>query len=140
MQRSGNPLAVVLADLDGFANLNTYQGRAAGDRVLRHVAETLSGAFQRVGDLVARYENDTFALMLPNTDKDHLAIVAERTRWAISDITETAVDGSPLELTASVGCALYKAKGPDVNELIGEAAQGVAAAKSRGGNQVGMHG
>ncbi len=140
VDRSGIPLAVVLADLDGFAQLNATQGRAAGDRILRRVGEALSSAFQRVGDLVARYENDTFALMLPNTDKAHLAIVAERTRWAIGEMSEKAADGSALKLTASVGCSLYRAKGPQASDLMNEALAGLESAKDQGGNHVGLPG
>ena len=70
--RYGRPLAVVLADLDGFKEVNDAHGHQAGDRLLEEVARALEGVL-RATEVVARLGGDEFALLLPETSVDRRA-------------------------------------------------------------------
>jgi len=67
-QRNGQPLSLIVADVDFFKKYNDTLGHAAGDRVLQEVAATLRQGARRPGDLVARYGGEEFVLLLPETD------------------------------------------------------------------------
>lgn len=77
LQRYRRPLALVLLDVDFFKQVNDTYGHPVGDRVLRHVADTAQRAARRV-DLVARYGGDEFAVLMPETDAEGAAVVAQR--------------------------------------------------------------
>jgi diguanylate cyclase (GGDEF)-like protein len=74
--RSGNPLALVLLDLDGFKGVNDRLGHPAGDDVLRAVARILDES--RVGDDCFRIGGDEFAILMPETEAIHARTAAER--------------------------------------------------------------
>ena len=66
--REGQPLSLLLCDIDYFKTYNDACGHLAGDRCLQSVAQALSNALKRAGDLAARYGGEEFAIVLPNTD------------------------------------------------------------------------
>ena len=124
--RSGQPLAVALLDLDRFKQLNDRHGHAGGDSVLREVAELLTGSV-RAGDLVARLGGDELAVLLPGADCARAAELAERLRCAVArlrppgfDAGEVSVslgvaavagdDAFPVEITSRADAQLYRAK------------------------------
>jgi diguanylate cyclase (GGDEF)-like protein len=78
-ERSGEPVALVLADLDGFKHVNDARGHAAGDALLCWVADMLRGGL-RPSDAAGRLGGDEFALLLPGIDADGAREVAERLR------------------------------------------------------------
>jgi diguanylate cyclase (GGDEF)-like protein len=98
-ERSGNPLSLALLDLDGFKSINDVFGHPSGDTVLKSVGATLRSNV-RVGDFVARYGGDEFALILPNASEDQASPVLDRVRAAISSME---VPGG--RLSACVGVA-----------------------------------
>jgi len=67
-QRSGQPLSLIIADVDQFKQYNDTLGHAAGDRVLQEVAVAMRQGARRPGDLAARYGGEEFVLLLPETD------------------------------------------------------------------------
>jgi diguanylate cyclase (GGDEF)-like protein len=95
---------VAILDVDRFKSVNDEHGHAAGDEVLRAVAERVGGAL-RAGDLLARIGGEEFALLLPGADLHNAAEIAERLRGLIAATPMTA-GGSSLRITASLGCAV----------------------------------
>ena len=67
-QKTGNPLSLLLCDIDHFKRFNDYYGLPAGDACLKKIAELLQETVQRPRDLTARYEGDKFAILLPYTE------------------------------------------------------------------------
>ncbi len=76
-ERYETPIALVIADLDGFKAVNDVHGHAAGDRLLSQVAQRL-GAQARGSDLVCRYGGDEFAFLLPHTTIEEARSFAQR--------------------------------------------------------------
>ena len=81
-RRDEAPLGAVILDLDDFKRVNDTRGHAAGDELLQQVAQALQGEL-RPYDQVARYGGDEFVLLLPGSDEETTAHVAERCRDAI---------------------------------------------------------
>ncbi|WP_305045634.1 sensor domain-containing diguanylate cyclase [Geoalkalibacter sp.] len=99
--RGGNPLSLLLADLDHFKRINDLHGHLAGDTVLKEVCrlwrETLRGY-----DILARYGGEEFAVLLPQTGQDQALVVAEKMRAAVREhLFQNAA--KPLHLTCSFG-------------------------------------
>lgn len=84
--RSGAPLSLILADIDNFKLFNDTHGHQAGDRCLRDVATLLDSIVGRAGDQVARYGGEEFAALLPETDAQGAASIAERMRQAVEGL------------------------------------------------------
>lgn len=136
--RSGQPLAVLMLDVDHFKAYNDRYGHMAGDRCLAAVGQCLREHFQRAGELPARLGGEEFAVLLPGCDADDARHAAERLRQAILAL-EIEHLGSPLRrLTVSIG---YAACAADVAarrtpHLLDEADRALYGAKSGGRNQV----
>src|SRR6266702_3413106 len=77
--RTHTPLAVAVADIDHFKNVNDSLGHRAGDQVLRELARSLQGSL-RDYDIVGRFGGEEFTLLLPQTDPFEAAQIAERIR------------------------------------------------------------
>ncbi|MCV5555874.1 GGDEF domain-containing protein, partial [Escherichia coli] len=77
-QESGAPLSLILIDVDYFKRFNDYYGHQVGDMCLKEVAQALNRAVRTPSDLVARYGGEEFVLLLPNTDRQAAASVAQR--------------------------------------------------------------
>jgi diguanylate cyclase (GGDEF)-like protein len=126
------PLAVVLADMDAFAEVNQRCGYAVGDRLLQAFAGLLHESC-RTGDTVARLEAEAFLLLLPGTRLDAAWYVAERIR------RRTLAIGAPLgadgpRLTASFGVVEHRP--PDAwQDLLSRAEAALTRAKRAGRNR-----
>ena len=124
--RTGNPLSVVLFDLDHFKQINDTYGHAAGDRALRAVGERLR-ATVRADDTVARFGGEEFALIVAGAGPAQALEAAERTRAAIA---EAPVD--PGRLSASAGVATYGRDGDNAQDLLEAADRALYRAKRAG--------
>jgi len=134
VERFGGSLAVVVADLDWFKDINDRHGHPAGDAVLREFAVLLEETVRDV-DLAGRWGGEEFVLVLPGTDVAGGAQLAERIRGALAGRTVLAVDGSPIPVTASFGvAAIPPAK--TASELFAAADAAMYQAKRAGKNRV----
>lgn len=132
-------VAVLFIDLDRFKAINDTLGHAAGDTVLKEVAERLSRVF-RQEDMIARYGGDEFIAALHVTDTSDAIELADRVRAAIAE--DFAGLPAELNITASVGIALTDGRGADqsIDQLIRLADQAMYAAKRGGGDQAVVYG
>lgn len=128
--RSGEPLCVVMLDIDHFKSINDRHGHPTGDRVLASVAATLRQCL-RPGDMVARYGGEEFLLILPNVDLEAARGVAERIRAAVSEL---AIEELP-RVTVSLGGALLE-PGATADAVVAAADKALYASKATGRNRV----
>jgi diguanylate cyclase (GGDEF)-like protein len=130
-ERTGEPVALALIDLNNFKDVNDTLGHDAGDILLKHVAARL-GSVLRECDLVARIGGDEFAVLLPNTNDIEAAEIARRLLASLSPAC--VVDGRPLEVAGSIGLAVSPQHGRDPAALLRNADVAMYAAKrGRGG-------
>jgi diguanylate cyclase (GGDEF)-like protein len=136
-QRSPEPLAVMLADLDHFKAVNDTYGHGVGDQVLMEVVRRLTGSV-RAGDSVGRYGGEEFLLVLPNCDAAGAATVGERARAAIAELPVPTAAGA-IRLTISVGVSTSPAGGLLGKSLLLRLAdEALYQAKAEGRNRVQM--
>jgi diguanylate cyclase (GGDEF)-like protein len=132
-RRFDDTVCLVLADLDDFKNVNDTFGHPTGDEALRLFAATLSATVREI-DVAARWGGEEFALILPGTDAEGGARLAERARDALERCA-LRVDGREVQLTASFGVASLP-PADDVEELIVAADAALYEAKRTGKNRV----
>jgi len=133
--RTGEPLIVLMADLDGFKPVNDRFGHLAGDAVLRQVATRMRASVRRY-DAVGRYGGDEFLIVLPGSELPGGLDQAVRIRHAIA-AEAFQVGDIPIELTCSFGaaCALPPAI-RRADDLVREADAALYRAKHKGRNRV----
>jgi diguanylate cyclase (GGDEF)-like protein len=131
-ERLETPLAVVLADLDGFKDVNDVHGHAVGDAVLRVFAEVLRETL-RESDVAGRWGGEEFLLLLPGADEEGAAQLAERVRVALAARSIPGV--ADLRVTASFGVAEYAGE-TNTEQLVAAADSALYAAKRAGKNRV----
>ena len=135
--REGQPISLLLLDIDFFKLFNDQYGHFEGDVALRRVAVILCAVVSRPGDLVARYGGEEFAILLSNTDEG-ANVVAERCREAVEglQIPHEVSKVAPV-ITACVGLATMRpSAASDPNDLLGLADQALYLAKRLGKNRV----
>lgn len=130
-RRTGGPLTVVYLDLDGFKSVNDTFGHAAGDEVLRDVAETLYTGM-RPTDVVGRLGGDEFALVLPDTDAAAATNPLNRMRAAV----RTIADRNGYGISVSVGAATFVRPAEDIPALLRVADELMYEAKNDGKDRI----
>ena len=133
--RYRRPLSVILIDLDHFKRLNDNHGHAAGDLVLRRVGALLAKNV-RTTDTAGRWGGEEFLIVLPETDPDAAASVAEKLRRTMARETVQLMDGETVSVTMSAGVAGGHGDVllPDV--LVRDADAALYSAKALGRDQV----
>jgi diguanylate cyclase (GGDEF)-like protein len=135
--RSGSPLSLAIIDVDHFKAYNDHLGHAEGDRTLRRIAQTLDHFVNRPGDLVARYGGEEFVLLLPNTDAQSAAHIANDIRAGIEAV-QLPHPSSPISrhVTVSLGGMTITPSGGQVDpRFFQEADAALYAAKAEGRNR-----
>jgi diguanylate cyclase (GGDEF)-like protein len=136
--RNGLPLAVILMDIDHFKAFNDNYGHQAGDDCLRRVAEVLANSLQRSGELLARYGGEEFVALLPGSDLETAAQIAERLRRRVAGSAIPhgySTTGATVSLSAGVSAIVPTADGA-WDALVSAADGALYAAKRAGRNCV----
>jgi diguanylate cyclase (GGDEF)-like protein len=135
--KAGEPLSLIVADLDNFKKINDTYGHPAGDAVLVRVASRLRSCF-RLQEALGRYGGEEFLIVLPGASHVAAMAVAERMRQAIAMQPET-VGAAAFNLTISAGVASSDLfLGATTEELISRADVALYAAKDAGRNRVAL--
>jgi diguanylate cyclase (GGDEF)-like protein len=124
-ERYGRPLGVLLIDLDDFKLVNDREGHAAGDELLRRVAERMSSRLRET-DMLARFGGDEFAAICPETSMPNLDKLAGILEQQAAELPDT-----PIGL--SIGCAEYERRDREPLDMIERADASMYERKRRRG-------
>lgn len=133
--RTGRPLALLIVDADHFKRFNDRYGHAVGDEILRGLARTFAVAIHRPHDLVCRIGGEEFAVILPETDADGAARVAERVHAAVAALSVVPAGIAAGAVTVSIGLAQQGTPCGAPSELYRAADAALYLAKSAGRNR-----
>lgn len=137
LARTGEPLSVIMMDVDHFKLYNDTYGHGGGDVCLQRVARAAEGALQRPADVVARYGGEEFVALLPETRLDGALAVAEAIREAVVNLEiPHSSSKTSAHVTVSLGaaCTIPHAD-KDPSSILERADQQLYAAKSEGRNR-----
>lgn len=134
-RRTGQPLCLLVADLDHFKQINDLHGHPAGDAVLKEfVARVRDGL--RAQDILGRYGGEEFLILLPATEVEQAVQVAERVRnsWASSAVALPG--GEQILATVSIGLAMGNGPSIHIEKLYAAADRALYQAKQGGRNRI----
>ena len=129
-QSSGEPLSVVIGDLDYFKSVNDRLGHRAGDQALVRTGRVLA-RHRRGGDCIARTGGEEFTILLPGSTEHEAYLLAENIRTAV----EHEFSNDPAVLTFSFGIATFPMHGGSADSVLEAADQALYAAKALGRNR-----
>jgi diguanylate cyclase (GGDEF)-like protein len=138
-RRSGDPLSLILIDVDDFKKLNDRWGHATGDNALVALAKALRKN-SRNTDVLARYGGEEFALLTLNSSFESALKLAEKIRQAVASVEipiKGDPDAAPLHITVSIGVAQFEG---DENRFFTEADRALYVAKEQGKDRVAFAG
>ncbi|MGN1056867.1 MAG: diguanylate cyclase, partial [Comamonas sp.] len=141
LEEQGQPVAVLMLDIDHFKRVNDQYGHAQGDMVLQDFAALASGLL-RADDLLGRMGGEEFAVLLPRTHRDQALIVAQRICEAAREHIFPTADSDKLHVTLSVGLHAVSiiGKNDSIEQLLTRADEALYQAKHGGRNQVRQYG
>ena len=131
----GEPLSLVVFDLDNFKTINDAHGHATGDHVLEALPKAVR-QWLRQDDIVGRMGGEEFMMVLPNTATAGAARVAERVRSSIKELSVMAPDGSEVKVTASFGISTLLAGEAAIDNLMVRADTALYASKRAGRDRI----
>lgn len=134
--RYKRPLSIIIFDMDKLKQVNDTYGHQTGDRMLILVAKTAASQIRSL-DALARYGGDEFVILLPHTNLQMAASIAERIRFNLAAL-QIPTERGPLQVTLSIGVADLRTNPPDqsVEQVVQRADQALYSAKQSGRNQV----
>lgn len=133
-EKAAGSFAVLLLDLDHFKVINDQHGHESGDRALQHVAAVLS-QFTRGSDYVFRYGGEEFVVVLVAVAERQAVVIADGLCKRISDSPVMLAGGDMLDVTASIGVAVYDGH-PDYERVMSRADAAMYQAKKQGRNRI----
>jgi diguanylate cyclase (GGDEF)-like protein len=134
-KRAGQPLSIIIVDIDHFKPINEKYGNRIGDQVLQRIATLVYGALRKE-DMLVRYGGEEFLVMLPDVPGPGAVVVAGRIRKSV-EAEPLKVGDYELAVTVSIGVSARLDEGPEsVENLLGRADEALALAKQRGRNRV----
>ena len=133
-RREGSHLSLLFIDIDGFKHVNDSYGHLVGDKLLKNIAQRLRDCVRK-SDTVGRFGGDEFVVVLNGIDSfDNVLVIAENIRAQLEKTYQ--FDNLNLQLSPSIGVALYPDNGNDEQQLLQYADQAMYRAKNAGGNRV----
>jgi diguanylate cyclase (GGDEF)-like protein len=137
-ERSGEPFALLVVDLDGFKAINDTHGHAAGDACLQHFT-LMAQTRLRPGDMLARSGGDEFCILLPASTLREGAMIARRVLEVCRDDAEGCV-GADVPISLSIGVAQWTREiGPFPDRMMAAADHALYAAKNGGKNRYAVY-
>ena len=134
-RRAGQPLSILMLDIDHFKAINEKHGLRTGDEVLRKFADVVRSAMRKE-DMLVRYGGEEFVVLLPEVPGPGAVVVAGRIRRFVAS-EPIEVNGQKFPLTVSLGVAARLDEGPEsIDTLLDRADNALALAKERGRNRV----
>ena len=132
-KREGHIVSVMMVDADYFKKINDTYGHAAGDDVLRNLADNCRKIFRKT-DVVGRYGGEEFSVILPGAQVDMAKVIAERLRKAIEESVVKS-DKGDITYTVSIGIASDIGREVKVEEILDRADRALYTAKAQGRNR-----
>ena len=133
--RTGQPLGVIMFDIDHFKHVNDTYGHLVGDRILINFAKAIRTVL-REGDIFIRYGGEEFLVIFPGASLNDLAVLAERVRRVVEEM-ETSYNLQKIKVTVSIGGASYpEHDAKNSIDFLGFADQKLYQAKDAGRNIV----
>jgi two-component system cell cycle response regulator len=134
--RGGEPVSVIIADIDYFKRVNDSFGHDAGDEVIREFSRRLA-ANTRPLDIACRLGGEEFIVVMPGTRGDYASLAAERLRRHVAGTSFKIRNGAErIEVTVSIGVAASLEAGDTAETLLKRADEALYAAKQAGRNRV----
>jgi len=135
-RRNGNPLSLLLLDLDHFKTVNDRFGHHSGDMALKAFGDCCHNILRDI-DAIGRLGGEEFCIFLPDTDREGAFILAERVRKSVEAIELFSEKNEPIKLTVSIGVALLdNMMGDRIEDLMLRADKALYRAKNEGRNRV----
>ncbi|WP_418135274.1 GGDEF domain-containing protein [Psychromonas sp. GE-S-Ul-11] len=133
-RRSGENISLLLIDVDNTKLINEQHGRSAGDQCLIELAQRLNNVIQRPADLLARLEQDTFAVLLPDTSEEGVKALTAEIFYMVNSWSFSFKGMSqPDSITVSIGAACMVSNGDYLeDELSRRAEQALYQAQDKG--------
>jgi len=137
-RRSGEKISLLLIDVDNTKQVNDKYGRNIGDQCLIELSQRLSNIIQRPADLLARLEQDTFAVVLPDTSEEGIKALTAEIFYMINGWSFSFKGmKDPGSITMSIGAACMVSNGDDLEEeLMRRAEQALYQAQDKGKGQL----
>ena len=134
-KRYDHALSLCMLDIDHFKNINDTHGHKAGDIVLQKLGHILRETLRTV-DITGRMGGEEFAILMPETNFQEAAEMAERLRETVARSDVILEAGLPLHFSVSIGVATMKSKDVNIDMLINQADEALYQAKNTGRNKV----
>jgi len=128
VRRTGNPLAVLLCDLNGFKKVNDSFGHLTGNRLLQEISARFKSSCREY-DQVGRLGGDEFVFVLPDVTKDNIAEMQKRLSRAVHEASRSACP--EMMVSVSVGSSFYPEDGASGEELLSEADRSMYEVKEK---------
>ena len=131
---NGQPLSIIMADIDYFKDVNDKYGHVVGDRIIKDFDIRLKNSIRMDFDWIGRCGGDEFIIVLNNTELENAYKVAERIRKRIAG-TLFVYDDVNIKVTSSFGVYCTKNRKSDIENILIEVDKNLYEAKKKGGNR-----
>lgn len=133
-ERYQQPCSLLMVDSDCFRKIKHTYGNTQGFTHIKYLAEIIKTSI-RSSDLVARYDRDTFMVILPQTAPDEAVILGERIKKQVVN-NPTFINGQPIATTVSIGIASYPTQAKNIKALVNAVESALHQAAKLGGDQL----